>query len=77
MGILGVLLLGRSVPRLRVQPPNAPEYTVCGSANCVAALHAALMRDGHHPKSLEWLQYRSDSAQWEAELDRYRLLTPT
>ena len=71
MGLLGLVLLARTVPRLRVVPPDAPGYTVTGSANCVSALHAALLRDGREPVSVQWLLYAAGDAELERQIDRH------
>jgi hypothetical protein len=69
VGILGLVLLGRMVPQLKVCPPDAPPYTVVGSANCVSALHAALLRDGNDPASLTWMLYADGDAALERSID--------
>jgi hypothetical protein len=70
VAILGIFLVGRSVPRLRVKPPDAAEFTIVGSANCTRALLGALQRDGKANESISWLQMSPKIADLESRLDR-------
>ena len=70
MGLLGVLLLWRTVPRLTVLPAKAAPHMVTGSSYCVAALHSALLLDGKSSQELAWLQFRPDTQELEEQIDK-------
>lgn len=70
VGILGLFLLGRPVPQLCVNSPDAGQNTVTGSANCTRMLYGALQRDGADGESVRWLEVTPQIAQLEARLDK-------
>lgn len=69
--ILCAMLLQQAVCFVQaVMSPDAPPYTVRGSANCTRALLGALQRDGKNIEALSWLQITPKIAELESRLDR-------
>ena len=75
MPILGVLLLWRTLPRLRVHPPQATAYEVSGTANCVTVAHAALVLDGDDPERVAWMLPRKDTQELARKIERRAVCT--
>lgn len=70
VAILGVILLWRTLPRLRVQPPRAAAYEVAGTANCITAAHAALVVDSADAERYGWMLPRKDTQELQQAIER-------
>eukprot|EP00892_Ulva_mutabilis_P000124 jgi/Ulvmu1/10111/UM006_0061.1 len=71
VAVLGIFLLGRPVPQLRIISPDTGVNTATGSASCTRMLHGTLQRDGADPESLRWLELTPEIAQLEGRLDKF------
>lgn len=71
VAVLGVFLLARSVPRLRLTAPDSSRYTVTGSGECMKVLYAQQCARAQDGSSLDWLRPTAEREALSSELDRY------